>query len=79
MKEVPLLEPFTGPAGLYYVGILASAHGTLPTVVRGAASPVLSTALFGGVRPFATQAGQTDLPERAVFEPGTFAPWVGIG
>jgi len=79
MKEVPLLAPLLGPAGLYYVGLLAKAEGTLPAVVRGAASPVLSTAIAGGVRPFATQAGQADLPEQAVFEPGTFAPWAGIG
>lgn len=79
IKTISFAAPFVPKLGTYYIGIIAKASGTLPGVARGSAIAILSTALPSGLVPFATQAGQADLPTQAVFAPGVFAPWVGLG
>lgn len=79
VRTLAMSTPYTVPTtGSYYAAVLC-VSASMPTVFRGSLS-VLSNAVGSGLRPWAHQTGQSDLPATAVFAAaggGTLAVWMG--
>lgn len=79
IRTANLSAPYTVPAsGGYYVALLSDG-GTPPVVFRASLS-VIAQAVGSGLRPFAHQTAQANLPATATFAAAagaTFAYWVG--
>lgn len=75
-KVTALTAPLVVPAeDGYYIAIIAT--GTTPPNLReGLAEADLYTAIGSGVRRFAIQAGQTDLPATATLADSQNCPWL---
>jgi hypothetical protein len=67
LKTVALASSYTVPADDGYYLAIVSKGTTLPTLLRGAANANGATALGTGMRAYAMQTGQTDLPASATF------------
>lgn len=79
MKTAPLTASYTVPSNGHYYLAIVGAGGTLPTVTRSSAQSAasgFSTAIGTGIRPYAAEAGQADLPTTATFADALFAPWL---
>lgn len=79
LKEVSLTSPYTVlTQDAYYIAVVSKASTTLPTLPRNGVVGQLAAAATGGIQPFGTLAGQTDLPTTAAIGTASaLAYWVG--
>jgi len=79
IKTIPLSSPYTAAAddGVY-LAIVCIATTTMPVLARASSQGTVNSPVGSGVRPYAAQASQTDLPASAVLSAtGGIAYWVG--
>jgi hypothetical protein len=79
IKTIALSSPYTASAddGVY-LAIVCKATVTMPVLARASSQGTVNSPVGSGVRPFAAQASQTDLPSPATLSAaGGIAYWVG--